>query len=114
MKDNEVHIGLEKSELRDFFSYQLGKLHESTTKNSPIFKNDDYIQYGIDNAQLMIEYYTNDKLRLESVRALTLLMKQQGWIEHDISDHTDKTNEFYIHFVGTEDEYNELLVKLNQ
>lgn len=114
MKDNEVHIGLNKAELRDFFGYQLGKLHEPPPEKSPKVKNDDYIQYGIDKSQLMIEYYTENKLRLESVRALTLLMKQEGWSEHDVSDHTIKTNDFYIHFIGTQDEFVDLLLKTKQ
>ena len=40
------------------------------------------------------------------------MMKEMGWSEHDISDNIPKSGEYHRNFIGTEEEYNNLIAKI--
>ncbi len=117
MKNSEIHQGLENAYLRDYFAISVMKnfQKEYSTKL-------EHVSSDIENpwastilrSEKTIEY---EKKRLEIFKerqALFVLIKAQGWKEHDVSDETEKDLESWLSFIGTEDEYDRFVESLKK
>lgn len=115
MKDIDVHQGLDKKEIRDFLSNELAKNSTRDIKARRVsYNSNNPFQSAIDSADSQIEYWTKIKNNSLASKVIFDLINSNGWSEHDISDYTTKTNDYYISFIGTEEEYNKLVETLNK
>lgn len=117
MKDTEIHVGLENETIREAICNGLINsdinCHEKTPL--PVYpKGDDIgvILWRIEVLKNDIKVKEKDIDNSVRLLAYVKLMKEYGWEEHDISDELGKTGEHYRSFIGTEEEYNNLLNKI--
>jgi hypothetical protein len=93
MECQEIHNGLEKSEIRDFLA-----------KNT---------RYGYDGEVDFLEKEIarlNEQLeKAKTSQASRDLIKTNGWKEHDVSDEVKYNEDSYFHFVGTAEEYDDFM-----
>lgn len=122
-----MHDGLSDKTLRDFFRDSLCETYVIDLNLSNTFKEKEQELYKLDpkpkttlgyiKRNIMLDennltFYKN-KIRVNERRiALITLIEEKGWTEHDISDQIGKTGEHYLSFIGTEQEYNEVLKKV--
>ena len=119
MKDIDIHNGLPEQELRDFFSQELVKSWVSEIHNKksvPRYNEADPIQWAIGDAEADIQYHKKRLEILKQRHALFTLIKERGWKEHDVSDYVLNlyAMEMKMSFIGTDDEYNNLMKKLEK
>ena len=116
MKDTNIHEGLENETLREVICNGLikacfDKLPEPPQRNYPN-DSEGQILYRVESKRQDIKEaeFEIDK----AVRQLPYvkMMNEFGWSEHDISDYLGKTGEYYRSFIGTGEEYNNLLTKI--
>jgi len=120
MKNSEIHKGFEKKEIRDFLSLSLLKLMEEQIDNAKpniiTPRNDDTYEYSIEFVKRGIEYHSNLLQIYKNIQAIIQIAKMNGWEEFDVSDITAKdivNHKLRMNFIGTNDEYNFLLTKIN-
>ena len=122
MKNSKIHFGLEKSELRDFFSISLVRNLEKEISNNreEIFKDDEFVKNGLDYqityAKNEIKYQKKNIEILNEKKSLLLLIENMNWSQFDVSDETkrDFDSEFWLSFIGTEQEFEKRLQLLKK
>lgn len=120
MNNTKIHQGLEKSELRDFFSISLLRNLEKSINNKreKVFKDNEFVKNGLDfqitYAKNEIKYQKKEIELLNEKKSLLLLMENMGWSDFDVSDETkrDFDSEYWLNFVGTKKEYENFLHSL--
>jgi hypothetical protein len=113
MKNTKIHQGLEKSELRDFFSISLLRNLEKLINNEreQVFKDNEFIKNGLDvqitYAVNEIKYQKKNIEILNEKKSLLLLMENMDWSEFDVSDETERDfdSPYWLSFIGTEEEF---------
>ncbi len=117
MKDTQIHEGLENETLRAAictglllsFHDKMPKLPELVY---PKGDTEGCILWGIEamRRDILVKQFDIDK----SVRQLAYvrMMKEMGWSEHDACEYIGKSGEYYRNFIGTEEEFNNLIAKL--
>lgn len=98
MKNNEIHDGLDKKEIRDFLAKEFNKV--------PCSGNIEEAQKELSEAQK----------RLDGIikrRVIERLISDNKWNIFDISDDIEdyKPGTFF-QFVGTEEEYKKLMINI--
>jgi len=116
-KESEIHNGLPLKEVRDFLSESLRKnIEYEYSKNSENFtyRSDDPIKTAIHSLENDIERLKMRVHLLKEREAIITIMSMNGWNEYDVSDHTriENGNKFHLPFVGTEEEYNNLMKEI--
>ena len=117
MKNSEIHNGFSQKEIRDFLSLQLKRIYNDECENKKEihpYSNFDPLEWSIIEAQEQIRY--NQK-KIELIRekiAILKLIKNNKWQEFDVSDYVIKDKKSYMSFIGTEKEYNKLMLKLTE
>ena len=105
MQNSEIHNGLENNEVRDFLGKELHLCRMNGGCNS-----EEYIK--------MLELQIIEaKIRIDVCKRLTALSQLinfKGWSEFDISDRIYYNKSTYIPFIGTQEEYDNLIVKINK
>ena len=123
MKDNEIHKGLDKAEIRDFLSQSIYNYYSEQTEintkhntdSAEICRNYNGIDYTIKYYELDIERSQKILKAATNLKATQIIIEQMGWDEHDVSDEVRKTNDKYcLSFIGTQNEYDLLMKKINK
>jgi hypothetical protein len=118
MKNSEIHEGLKKKEIRDFLSQTLVKFMEEQIDNSKVVlipHNEDPYEWSIQDTEQKIKYHTKQLQIYKGMQAILQLVKMMGWQEFDVSDETEKDLSYTLkmNFIGTQEEYDFLLIKIN-
>jgi len=120
MKNSKIHDGLENKEIRDFLSLQMVKANEELFKNNENRKPSPYREDAFEQAITMtereLERLTKHLEVLKTQKSILTLIKNQGWLEFDVSDETTKDLPYTLkmNFIGTQQEYDNLLKTLNK
>lgn len=125
MKDTEIHVGLSDAYIRDFFSDSIGQCFSELAKiskekneaSSQVYKDtrDKHIlDYTIESHKVSIKYDSLSLAIVEKNKALCILAEDKGWKEWDTSDLIRKSGDQFRNFIGTEDEFRELIISLGQ
>lgn len=114
MKNNEIHQGLPNKEVRDFLSEQLTDSRYSTPpqEEMPPPSSMDNLDWAILSAERTRNLAANQLEYLKRTKAVYILMKKMGWTEWDVSDETTRVGEHWLSFLGTEEEYNNLIKQI--
>lgn len=119
MKNNQIHEGFDKQDIRDFISMTFVQILEKETAIKPkIVKYDNKypFEYEIKKLEEEISITQQRLILAKQKNALYQIMVIQGWTDVDVSDCTlkDNDNRFFMNFIGTKDEHNELLKKIRK
>jgi len=115
MEKVDIHAGLEKSQIRDFLAQTLrDALSKNIQKTAVLFIPEDPLQYSIDQANSEIQFWQNQLKQSQAIKSIVQLIKMNGWDEHDVSDFTplEPNEKYHISFIGTNSEYESLMIKL--
>ena len=125
MNNTEIHQGLNEMDLRDFLTKSLADnylkrikigndpkfAYTYKTTNSPILVLDQVIV----NRERDLEKITLEIAMYKADRAIHQIIEMKGWEEFDVSDYVLRDyNDWYLSFIGTEKEYNDLEFKLKE
>ena len=118
MKNSEIHNGLDKEDIRNFISENIAKTYGSIGKvniNPPLDNGNDPWETIINREQHMVNYYSERLKLYKELNSLLTIMKMCGWKEFDVSDSVirDSHYDYYLNFIGTDKEYYELSLLLN-
>lgn len=102
MKNDDIHNGLDKKEIRDYLSKTLHKEFMEGYSDSV-----EYFEKQIKELEAMLEH-------AKIVRAIIQLIELNGWSEFDVSGLIKWNKETYFSFVGTEKEYEKLVKKIKK
>lgn len=112
MRDTLMHQHLSEKELRDFFSQELSKTIHFKIPSTPT----DYNLRGIDAYIKKLEIDLADtELTLHNMKkqkSLMTLMEMKGWKDFDVSDEIGRSSEHYLNFIGTQVEYEALMLEV--
>jgi len=118
MKDTEIHIGLLDEAVRILIATGIRDCYQNDLENKKNqgtpFDNKNIFDWIINDAENEIQYQKR-RIELASLtRAFHEIRKKYGWIEHDVSDYVtrDNKNLLALNFIGTEEEYKELMKKI--
>lgn len=105
MKNESIHDGFDKSEIRNFLSKKL------RMDKSCAYRDWGTGQLENESTELLIE---EKKLRekIEYNKEMVVIKKlisSMGWGIFDVSDYVEYTKESYFSFLGTEKEVRELI-----
>jgi hypothetical protein len=125
MKDTEIHNGLSDAYIRDFFSDAIGQCFSELTKiakekneaSSQVYKDTrgkHVLDYTIESHKVNIKYDSLSLAVVEKNKALCILAEDKGWKEWDASDLIRESGDHFRNFIGTEDEFRELIISLDQ
>ncbi len=120
IKDNQLHEGLPKRFLRDFFAVELEKVAVAGYTKDEKAKIEAQAgllgktmgQRTIALAELEVKYAQkrlDDNIKCFSLKSL---MEDKGWSEWDMSDFAQRTSEYYLPFIGNQVEYADLMKRL--
>lgn len=118
MNDLTIHEGLTDASTRDAICDGLLATYFTDEKVKPTMlyphnsSTTDKIVWSICDRQDKIKAIEKDIERDKTRLALITLMELKGWAEHDISDEISKGGEYNRTFIGTEEEYNNLIKNL--
>ena len=116
MKNSAIHNGLSQKEVRDFLAMQLMEIQINKNNNNSDYNNchidDDPFQSQINRDRVNIKYLTKNIKFNEQIKAVLILIEDNGWDEHDPSDNVLKDLPGYMSFIGTEKEYDILIKKI--
>ena len=120
MKAKDMHNGMDRKELRDFFSLSISRTYQKEAENKiSLPSSSDYpdsLEWMIRRSELELKFWKKD-LEINKERySLVTLMKSQGWSDHDVSDQIGKDLEsgLFLNFIGTKQEYQLLLTEIEQ
>jgi hypothetical protein len=121
MKNSEIHAGFDKREIRDLIALEFVKSYEEEVNNKKDVNNynsykKEPLVWAIKEAEAQIKFLRRH-IEINKKRvALLELSKICGWTEYDVSDETERDHDYsyYMSFFGTEEEYQELMRKLNK
>lgn len=106
MKDVDIHNNFPDKELRDFFAEQIGSYPSRVEADlTGLTGIDATIALGeaeVVNAQNALKMLKRHKVIGE-------LMADKGWGEFDVSDCIEKTLPYWKCFIGTQEEFDELM-----
>ncbi len=106
MENKDIHNGLDKKEIRDFLAKSRAK-----EGNSCSYMKLDTIQIMEKQIIKLQEYIQH----IKNLDAIETLIKINDWKNFDVSDDVTKYNpETYFEFLGTEEEFKELINKINE
>lgn len=118
MKNSEIHKGLLNENVRNFLANELRDFYDNEVKNKKeqIPNMENAFDWVIKDAEAIIEF---NKRRIEYLiarKGLYSIIKKYGWEEHDVSDYIslDTGYDLCLAFIGTEEEYNQLMKKLKE
>lgn len=120
MLDTNIHNHLDKKEIRNIISDGLLAIYLLNPKRADLSKfpteatADERILWEIETLEVEKE---NIDAKIEANRkryGFIKLMQEFGWDEWDVSDHVRRKDSMWRNFIGTEDEYNELMKKLQK
>jgi hypothetical protein len=125
MNNTEIHNDLPEKDLRDFLTKSLADSYlkrmeiGNDVKYKYQYKNTSDPILGLDqviaNRERDLEKITIEIATHKAERAVHEIIKMKGWSEHDISDYVVKDyDDWYLSFIGTEEEYENLLLKLKE
>ena len=119
VKGSELHAGLSEKEIRDYFSTTMHELYHKElnvrqTALVPNFDVNNPYDWHINTCKQTIKFEEAKLKCLEQKKALSILIHEKGWKEHDVSDFTpEQVNGGWLGFIGTDEEYEVLYEKLN-
>lgn len=122
MKNSKIHLGFEKSYLRDFFAISLVRNleKEMSNKRKKVFKDDEFVKnaldYRIKLAENEIKFQKKEIEIIKQKKSLLLLMENENWGEFDVSDETEKDfdSDYWLSFIGTQEEFEFFIQKINK
>jgi hypothetical protein len=117
MYNNNIHDGLPQSEIRNFLAIQLKdcQLRNNGFKKSiPPWNNDNPYDSIIIRAKEDVKELENRIECYEDIKGIAALIKIMGWKEFDVSDETISYNREWMSFLGTQEEYDHLLLLINE
>ena len=122
MKNSKIHLGFEKSDLRDFFAISLLRNLEKeiSNKREEVFKDDEFVKnaldYRIDFAKNEIKFQKKEIEIMNQKKSLLLLMENENWSEFDVSDETEKDfdSDYWLSFIGTQEEFEFFIQQINK
>jgi len=125
MNNTEIHNDLPEKDFRDFLTKSLADNYlkrieiGNDTKYKYIYKVTDSPILGLDqvitNHERDLEKVTLEIATYKADRAVHEIIKIKGWTEHDVSDYVVKDyDDWYLSFIGTEEEYENLLLELEK
>ena len=98
LKNEDIHKGLNKAEIRDFLGERILKSAELCRYTST-----EFIQDQINELQVQLNH-------AKTHEAINQIMLDNGWQSHDVTDEVeDYKHETYMPFIGTVAECNEQL-----
>jgi hypothetical protein len=110
MKNTEIHTGFDQKEVRDFLAKQMSKSQKPRKEKKRSNPNSmSTFDWAIESAERVRDLAINQIRDLETRKAIRTLILNMGWEEYDPSDHVDLDTDMYWGFVGTEEEYGQLL-----
>lgn len=120
MKNSKIHLGFEKSDLRDFFAISLLRNLEKEifNKREEVFKDGEFVKNGldvrIDFAKNEIKFLTKEIEICNEKKSLLLLLENLNWSYFDVSDETERDfdSPYWLSFIGTEEEFEFFIEKL--
>ena len=116
MKNSEIHIGLDKKEIRDFLSLGLVRAYEQEfiNKKETIPYSENSFQWAIKDTEAQIKYLQRYLEILRIKEAIIQIIHTSGWQEFDVSEETinDMPYKMKMNFIGSEKEHQEFLMKL--
>jgi len=113
MKLSEIHNGLENQNIREMLSKKIGDLVFNLPQKIQVDNKLYILDWSIKNEEAEIAYHTELLNKTKEKQACRLLIKMMGWEEYDVSDYTQLDLPNWINFIGTENEYHNLLKQLN-
>ena len=117
MKDTEIHNNKTNARIRDFLSLSLVRIFDEECNNRKpaiLHDYDNPIDWAVHDCKLDIAHYQRKLELLEQKQAVIKLINMNGWKEFDVSDYVEKDSAFKLKmsFLGTEDEYYNLMLEL--
>ncbi len=119
MKSSEMHEGLPQKEVRDFLSIQMVKAYHEEGLNKKVTTNhrdfDDTFEWAKNDARQQIKYLKKHIENIGNKQAIIILIENNGWKEHDVSDeniHNDTEYRLAMNFIGTDEEHKQLIKNL--
>lgn len=102
MKDSDIHIGLDKKDIRDFLGAKITECYRYRTDT-------DAIEAEIEALQVQLQ-------QAKEKQAIHLLRKMCGWLEFDVSElrgmeHSGVAGDYIMLFVGTLKEFQAFLTQ---
>jgi hypothetical protein len=118
-KSTEIHIGLSDKEVRDFLSKSMSEMFDKECTNKKPenpYDGKNSLEWALRDAEGEVIRYKKVIEFLHQKIALRSLIIERGWDEHDVSDYTINDSGFRLHlsFIGTTEEYENLMVKLEE
>lgn len=117
MKCSEIHEGLPQKEIRDFLGMSMIKAHEDEMNNKKKVvqhvESGDTLEWVKEDAREQIKYLEKYIENVNKKQSISILITQQGWSEHDVSDHVrnDTGCRLGMNFVGTDEEHDAFIAK---
>lgn len=114
MEIKDMHIGLEKREIRDFLSKTYCEAHYLYAANPkktgvPYFNDNNGLSWKIEKLKLEKENIDKDIIALETLIAITNLVESNGWRVNSIVSTTFHQMSRDSFFIGTKEEYKEYM-----
>ncbi len=103
MENKDIHNDFSEKEIRDYLSKQYRKERYNCHWNTDI----NFLKKEIEEHRKMLESAI-------AYNVLGVLIKNKGWKIFDISDDVKYNEESYFEFIGTEEEFKELINKINK
>lgn len=115
MKNSEIHVSFDLHEVRDFLSQQLASSWEPISQETmPLSSSMDTYDWAIEAAKRSRTVADAQVKSLELKKAINILIEKMEWKEHDVSEETIKDCAWWLSFIGTDDEYVDLLNKIKE
>jgi hypothetical protein len=119
MKSTEIHNGLPNKEIREFLSKSMSEIFDKECNNKKAeipYDRESSLEWAIKDAEAQIVMLKKSIEIIHQKIALRSLITEKGWDEWDVSDYTvnDSGFKLWLSFIGTKEEYDELMVKLEE
>lgn len=119
MKSTEIHNGQPEKEIRDFFAKSFSEMFDKECANKKVeipYDRTQPFEWSIKNDEAQIVVLKRNIELAHQKIALLSLLKDKSWGEHDVSDYTlnDSGYKLHLSFIGTTEEYENLMVKLEE
>lgn len=119
MKDIDIHNGLDKQMLRDYFSHQTVDIRVAgfdNKKEVQPYRTEDTWEWAKTDARNQMEFLKRYIQNIERQQSIELLITQEGWKEWDVSDYIDNrySTRYRMSFIGTEEEHKEFLKQFEE
>lgn len=93
LNNTQIHQTLPNANVRDHLALMI----EQNWNALPV----EYIEEQIKKLQA-------DLQRRKAYEAAETMIQQMGWQQHDLSDETVKDGEYWLPFIGTQEEYEQV------